>query len=1026
MTIRIFPSRLPGEPLETHQHGATTLGSWLRSKVPGYSADVRQPIAVEVDGRPVSPTQWDELTIAPHSDVRIYPVPYGTGLEIAAWAAVAVSVASEAYSLIMMRQMGRDGMNMPGSGDQLDLSPAKANTAKLGDPIREVFGRYRVYPDYVVQPVSRFDRADPKVYRTEIFLSVGMGRFIFNPGDICIGTTPISAFGEDVSVTIYPPGADLGAEHRADNWFHATEVGGTASGTAGLDLASTGPSSVGVTADSVAVSGSSLVVQGGRSGDDGKRPVIPATWKAGSLITITAPQTFVVGQGMAGMAVQGDLTELAPVAGMPITLTWSNRDYDLLISRFDAGRDAVPGEGGTAASLTASAAPSTYDFSKTPVSFTLSWAGRDYVIAFSTNLVTLAGLVSAVNDPLRGSGLVADKDNGRLRIREAQSPYSGNRITASLLPEAVFGDAPVLVEGKPSTGGSPAIPPTLWLTWPGGEPFGGIPEGPQRLALAPRGKQYRIRAIDGPTITVERMVKGSGDSVEVDPRWPGFTARTLLDAAITGLNDGEGWLGPFLCCPANEKTRRMELNFVYPQGLVDIGSKDGAIHWHEVQISVQYRRLGDTGWNTVVFKHGNDTVNEIGYTETVEFPAEDCYEVRIKRDTPVWGGTTRDSVQWQAMRSQLASRPNRYSDITTLALTVRTGNRLAAQSDRRINAVVTRLYDGEVSRSLSGAVLHVLRSLGLRDSQIDIDALRAAERDYWTPRGETFDWTTGSDSASALEVLQKIATAGMGYFLLSDGKASVGREGIKPWVGIVTPQETTEPLQSAFKAPSEDDIDGVDVTYTSATTWAEETVQCRIPDNPTPRKIESMKLDGVVDRDRVWRIGMRKLLGYRYQRLTHTTATEMDALCYEFGDRLVLADDIPGSQTQSLLVTGMMHDSAAVTLTVNEPIDKTITNPKAILRFQDGSASGLLTPTLTGDFTLTVPFDTALHPDDWQLNDATIEPLRLLLCSAERVGYGAVVQEITPGNDGTCQLTAVQYDERQYQYDDATYPGNLS
>ncbi len=38
----------------------------------------------------------------------------------------------------------------------LDLNPAKANRAKLGDPIREVFGR-RIYPDYVVQPVTRFN-----------------------------------------------------------------------------------------------------------------------------------------------------------------------------------------------------------------------------------------------------------------------------------------------------------------------------------------------------------------------------------------------------------------------------------------------------------------------------------------------------------------------------------------------------------------------------------------------------------------------------------------------------------------------------------------------------------------------------------------------------------------------------------------------------------------------------------------------------------------------------------------------------
>ena len=36
MTIRIYPSRLPGEPLETHEHGAITIHQWLIKKVEGY------------------------------------------------------------------------------------------------------------------------------------------------------------------------------------------------------------------------------------------------------------------------------------------------------------------------------------------------------------------------------------------------------------------------------------------------------------------------------------------------------------------------------------------------------------------------------------------------------------------------------------------------------------------------------------------------------------------------------------------------------------------------------------------------------------------------------------------------------------------------------------------------------------------------------------------------------------------------------------------------------------------------------
>ncbi|STX56084.1 kinase [Klebsiella pneumoniae] len=72
----------------------------------------------------------------------------------------------------------------------------------------------------------------------------------------------------------------------------------------------------------------------------------------------------------------------------------------------------------------------------------------------------------------------------------------------------------------------------------------------------------------------------------------------------------------------------------------------------------------------------------------------------------------------------------------------------------------------------------------------------------------------------------------MGYFLLSDGLLSVGREGVKSWTGIITPQDTVGGNADVIRVPSEDDFDGVDVKYINPVTWAEETVQCRTPENP--------------------------------------------------------------------------------------------------------------------------------------------------------------------------------------------------
>ncbi|MCW9473445.1 hypothetical protein ORL24_22160 [Klebsiella grimontii] len=50
MTIRFYPSRLPGEPIETHQHGVTTIRSWLVANVADYEDRDVPPLAIELDG----------------------------------------------------------------------------------------------------------------------------------------------------------------------------------------------------------------------------------------------------------------------------------------------------------------------------------------------------------------------------------------------------------------------------------------------------------------------------------------------------------------------------------------------------------------------------------------------------------------------------------------------------------------------------------------------------------------------------------------------------------------------------------------------------------------------------------------------------------------------------------------------------------------------------------------------------------------------------------------------------------------
>ena len=1021
MTIKFYPSRLPGEPLETHEHGVLTLHEWMSRNVPSYSQDKTHPVVIELNGQAVPPAEWPLCLLRPDSDVRIYPIPYGTGLEIAAWVSVAVSIASTAYALFFAPKPELGGFSSS-NASSLDLNPAKANTAKLGDPVREAFGRNRIYPDYLVQPVTRFDPADPTRMTVEMFVCLGYGRFSYTGGDFRVGETPALTLGEGFSYTSYGPGDNVAGDRRSEIWFNSTEVGGTSSGS-GLDMAQTAPEASDIVADAMTVSGASVSFSGLDVDDDNDEDEdenkLPPGWIAGAIVTLKAPVNYQVSIEGGFNVLTGDVvSEIAPFSGMPVTLTFNGTDYDLQIATYTPHQDAVPGTGGATAVLRASASPSTYDFTTTSQTFALTWQGITYTISLVANYGTMSGLLAAINGGLNGSGLIAQDDGGVLRIVEISSPWRGGSITSSFLPASVFGDSPVFTAGTASSGGSPAVTASVTLAYDSGTAFSGLPEGTQRISLAHRGNEYQIASTDGPSATVQRVVNGV-----VDSTWSGFMTRTVVDFAASGINDNETWLGPFLACPQNEVVDAFEVNFAFPNGICGF-QNNGNKRVRHVEYEIQYRVYGSgSGWTSKPGVYALKNINGLGFTERFDLSSPGLVEVRCRRRNEQGSNNARDSMYWQALRGRLLTRPSSYPDVSLMAVTVETGGKLAAQSDRRVNVVATRSYDSGTARTISGALLHVGSSLGL---EMDVDTINALESAYWTPRGENFDFATG-DSISALEMLQMIASAGKSRFLLSDGLATVNREGIKPWTGIITPHEMVEELQSGFTVPSDDDFDGVDVTYINGVTWAEETVKCRTPDNPTPVKIENYKLDGVLSQDHAYQIGMRRLMKYLQQRVTFQTTTELDALCYNTGDRIVLTDDIPGNNTISCLVEAMTTAGGMTTFTVTEPLDWSFENPRALIRYQDGSASGLMVASRVGDYQLSVPhlsdFDDPLKIDQ---SSPAIEPVRLVFCGSTRHVYDAIVEEIAPQTDGTCQVTAKEYRASFYDYDNASYPGDIA
>ncbi|HBV9516157.1 TPA: kinase, partial [Klebsiella pneumoniae] len=200
----------------------------------------------------------------------------------------------------------------------------------------------------------------------------------------------------------------------------------------------------------------------------------------------------------------------------------------------------------------------------------------------------------------------------------------------------------------------------------------------------------------------------------------------------------------------------------------------------------------------------------------------------------------------------------------------------------------------------------------------------------------------------------------------------------------------------------------------------------RTPENPFPRKTEAYTIDVAMTADRAWRIGMRRLMKYLHQRRTYTATTSMLGWCHDFGDHIILSDDIPTGKTQSCLIDAMIYDFQEITLHVTEPLDWSYTNPRCWIQFQDGGASRLLIPQMVDEFTLTVPYSDDLHPYDWIMNDPDTDPPKLLFCDSEKGARHGIAQNIAPAGDGNCQVTAPEYKDIFYQYDDATYPGSVA
>jgi hypothetical protein len=314
MPIEIYPNRLEARPIETHQvNTRMSIAAFLdQTMTGGYRVGDSLALSAWVNDELVPQEQWGEFIFLPKDHVRLHIEPRGTdpfSITVALFAGV-----KAVFGMLMPKLPGTP--NSPGQGDSLNQNSVRGNKIKLGDPVREIAGRMKVYPDYLVPPRKYFQN-----YReqwTELGLCVGVGSMQILADNVKIGDTSLLALGPDATYQVFGPDEQVSGYSAFDWWHTAPEVGASSTGAAGLELTASSAVTPSPTATQFRFSGYSINVVG--SGQ------FPNDWAVGLILRIVAPYSYTVTDGAAGArdVISGPLAMLNPSVGDAIEVVGVN------------------------------------------------------------------------------------------------------------------------------------------------------------------------------------------------------------------------------------------------------------------------------------------------------------------------------------------------------------------------------------------------------------------------------------------------------------------------------------------------------------------------------------------------------------------------------------------------------------------------------------------------------------------------------------------------------------------------------
>lgn len=537
---------------------------------------------------------------------------------------------------------------------------------------------------------------------------------------------------------------------------------------------------------------------------------------------------------------------------------------------------------------------------------------------------------------------------------------------------------------------------------------------------------------------------GSFDEVEYEIVEPGDIV-SLVEAAVyhalevsnielLGPNEEDytGVSGPFVLNEFDNPIHRIEHDISFPQGLYQM-SKKGKLEANSVELLFEHQEIDASGspigaWETTMnptIERSDNTPQRITLTQSVS-PGR--YRIRARRVSEKPDSTRNISqVRWETAKGYARFKKS-FGNVTVVAVKALATNKLNDQTSKAFNLIAHRKLktwtaedgwseDRVTTRNPIWAFCDLFRSkYGARITTEYLDMPTLADlAQTLEEKSNWFDWVFDSQ-ITVWEAAQTILRVGRCVPIPQGSLITAVRDRNQssPSAFFNAYNIVKGTLTKKLSLFEFNPFDSLIVEYTNPTTWKTEEVTCVLPggtsDNP-----DRLKLPGCTNRNRAYREGLYILSRRMLQRKTVTFQTGMEGLIPTHLDLIAITHDTVRVGQGGFILA---YNSSTKEMTLSEQVEFASDNleHRIAIRQSDGSIAGSAITCTPGSAANKVIL--ATHPSETL--DFSIDQVPPLFAFgvADLWTFRAKVISVKPVDSRTVEITAVNYVDNSYIYDD--------